>query len=152
MAELTLFARKYVAADPSLQSNATQIKSLFTPVSPNLNSNQVESTAEKYQRENLCGYTTRELMDLDAVAFRELRPFSLQNPVHEIFAQDRWTLLDSPPHMISEADNSKGNNYWVAQNTLVWSRLEPSLRFASRMLSNLHKHPWVRESLRGHKF
>jgi hypothetical protein len=145
MANLTPFARKYFPAPDHQQTNFFQTKSLLTPLSPrnDISSEDAGARAEKYQREALSGYTTRELMDLDAITFRELNPISLQNPINEIMSRDRWTLRDYPPHPIA---GGSANDHWESNNELVWSLMEPCLRLASRMFSNMHKHPWVCET------
>lgn len=136
------FARKYAPAPGDWQTNFFQIKSLLTPLSPRDNnpSQDARARAEKYQRENLSGYTTRELMDLDAITNRELNPVNLQNPINQIIAQNRWTLRDDPPRQVPGGD---GNGQWVSTNYLVWETMEPCLRLASRMFSNMPNHPWV---------
>jgi hypothetical protein len=146
MANLTPFARKYASAPPHQQTNPFVIKSLLTPLSPsNITSNQDSQAfeaAELYQREILNGYTTRELMDLDAITYRELKPTSLQNPINQIIGRDRWTLGDWPPHQVA---GGIGNGHWESTNDLAWSQLEPCLRLASRLFADMHKHPWVCE-------
>ena len=141
MEGLTPFARKYSPA-PGQQ------KSCLTPLSPRTTYNQdTLLQIEKYQQHMLSGYTTRELMDLDAYSNRELNPSNLTNPIHQIMARDRWTLRDWPPLVVPGGSPLLNNGYWYEGNDLVWEVMKPCLRLASRMCSHFHTHPWVCEAI-----
>jgi uncharacterized protein (DUF885 family) len=45
---------------------------------------------EEFQRDSLSGFTTKELIDLDAVSDRHLRGDRLSNPMMPILRQDSW--------------------------------------------------------------
>jgi hypothetical protein len=92
MAGLTPFARKYGPA-PGQQ------KSLLTPLNPSHTTfdHVTGLDVEKYQRHVLTGYTVRVLMELAAFPNRELKPSTLNNPIHQIMLRDQWSLRDRPP-------------------------------------------------------
>lgn len=144
--EYTQYARKYYAAPLNQQINISQIKSFLTPLSPKYSAwhRGVAENIEAFQRQDLSGYTTRELIDLDNISNRDLNPGTLQNPINPILGRDRWTLRDWPLHVVSGGGRNLSNGYWQLENNLVWNTVEPCLRLASRLFSNWHKHPWVR--------
>ncbi|TVY91478.1 hypothetical protein LAWI1_G004476 [Lachnellula willkommii] len=95
---------------------------------------------EGFQKIQLYGFTTRELVNLDAVSSRYLKSPDLSNDIHILMAQRRWeTKID-----VSSGRTGFypiGNGYpgdWVASNPIVWTAMLPCLRLASRMIMNFH--------------
>ena len=135
----TVFQTKY--------GNPGNEKSGFTPLSPRVPNHQeaLTSTAEFFQRYTLKGYTTAELIEVDAHASREFGQNNLQNPIVEFMDRPRWQLQDFPPLPLPRGGPILRPGNWVADNDVVWNVMTPCLRLASRIFSSLHYHPWVSE-------
>ncbi|TVY46902.1 hypothetical protein LOCC1_G002198 [Lachnellula occidentalis] len=154
---VTLMGAKYrVYHNGHSRSGLTPIESLF-PINVNRLSleerheQQLDKDYEEFQKRLLYNFTTRELVDLDAISSRSLKSPDLSNYTHRIMAQRRWE---------TKADVSFGrtglypigNGYpgdWVASNPIVWTAILPCLRLASRMIMNLHMLPWFDALLKG---
>ncbi|KAE9371054.1 hypothetical protein N431DRAFT_483664 [Stipitochalara longipes BDJ] len=124
-------------------------KSNLTPLSPRTSNSQTRSPEEIFQRYALKGYTTTELIELDAHSNRQLRQGNLQNPILEFMDRKRWELRDFPPLPLPGGGPTLSNGYWAADNDLVWNVMKPCLRLASRMFACLPYHPWFDAFLLG---
>lgn len=100
---------------------------------------------EAFQRKTLHNFTTRELIELDAISGRRLKAPSLANPIHPMIRQERWeeTLHPAFPRrsLFPIGGNHQGN--WVASNPVVYEVFEPVLRLVSRILLSMQMLPWV---------
>jgi hypothetical protein len=116
--ELTKFAQKYGSKDGSHRSGYTPLDYLFPR---NLSESEKEDiiAQEDYQREELNGFTTRELGQLDVISDRELKAGNLQNHIHEIFGRAKWE--SKPP----EPDFSRDYLYPLADGSGMWSSDNP---------------------------
>jgi hypothetical protein len=131
------------------KSFLTPVDTVF-PTNIELSNEEIEQlelnkAAELFQRDNLYGFTTRELVDLDAITTRHLEPLNLSNPI--IPPLLRWEKV--PP---IQANGAPGSFYpidhgfsgvWEASNPIIWSALHPSLVLASQMITSFHMLPWV---------
>lgn len=100
-----------------------------------------------FQRRDLVGFTTRELVELDAITLRNLKPFDLANPILPLIDRNCWETLTTIKSLAARKGfypigNGIPGNYDVA-NSQVWNAIYPSLAIASRMLMNFHMLPWV---------
>ncbi|KAF8853728.1 hypothetical protein BDZ45DRAFT_760989, partial [Acephala macrosclerotiorum] len=147
---VTSNARKYGTGPPTVhvQGNSITIKSGLTPIAPlpqvppNRADQQRILDTENYQKQTLRGFTTQELVDLEVISYNNLPFYSLDVPIHQIFAQSRWTAF--PRKNVYLPGTSIP---WSAQSNLVWPALQPCLRLATQILSHLNTHPWVSISL-----
>jgi len=152
----TPWAAKYGAREGG-KSKLTPVDSIFPINKSGLfiaeyqKLNKQNRRMEKFQQDNLYWFTTRELIDLDAISTRTLKSLDLlHNPIHPVFAKSRWER--TPDHRFGRQPDSlypigKGYpGYWVADNDIVYNAIEPSLRLASRMLLSSHMLPWVRDT------
>jgi hypothetical protein len=106
---------------------------------------------ENYQRGCLCGFTSTELLALDAIAERPLQPSTLTNGILPIFRRDRWVTQANNPADFTPVPTM--NNWvplpngiagdWTASNNLVWNAIQPSLQIASRILMGSSVLPFV---------
>lgn len=55
---------------------------------------------EAFQKDNLLGFTTRELVDLDVITNAKLKPSTLDTsrPIHPLFTSARWEVTPSRDH------------------------------------------------------
>jgi hypothetical protein len=142
-----MFASKYAIVPPQVQVEPQKAKSGYTPRSPLHPATILASTSrrdarnaiENFQKEQLRGFTTEELIELDAITNRGLKPSSLNTPIHPLLDRDRW---DAKPYIVYPVEGGNGN--WDASNDQVWATMKPILRLASLFSIDLLKHPWVR--------
>jgi hypothetical protein len=142
---LTDFARLY-------GHNPNENFSKLTPVIPpfpgreSVAERQFRLQKEQYQRENLLGFTTRELANLDVISDRALKTGNLQNCILRIMSQDRWETSPPYPHWPRDIfyPVNNGHGFWTVSNPDVWRILEPCLRMASRYVMSMHCLHWVR--------
>lgn len=109
------------------------------------------ASKEQHQKDKLRGFTTRQLYDLDAITNRKLRASTLDIEIHPAFRRKRWEE-DVDPQLIRQhfyslddmEDKPDGlGGTWVAGNDLVWGVMEPVLRIATYIISNVHILPFV---------
>jgi hypothetical protein len=50
-----------------------------------------------WQRQELLGFTTLELINLDVITTRRLKPSNLPSRLHQLFRRDKWESMP-PPH------------------------------------------------------
>jgi hypothetical protein len=125
-------------------------KSGFSPmdyVLPALgqNSEPTITAIEKWQREILYGFTSRELDQLDCLPTRELKAVSLRNSILPILRRENWEKAPAQPDLTRDHlyPLQNGRGMWSADNDVVWNVMEPIVRLASRMLTSIHVTPWV---------
>ncbi|PMD35814.1 hypothetical protein L207DRAFT_586851 [Hyaloscypha variabilis F] len=98
----------------------------------------------KYQREQLYGFTTYELQNLDVITSRELKGSNLTVEINPIFRRENWEIV--PPKTFTNKRlfglPNPLNGNWVANNDTVWKAIMPSLRLATCILENVQKSPW----------
>jgi hypothetical protein len=102
-------------------------------------------TIEKFQRNNLYGFTSRELGQLDCLPTRELKPGNLQNDILPILQRENWERAPAQPDFTRDHlyPLKNGNGMWSADNDEAWNVMEPIVRLTSRMLTSVHVMPWV---------
>ena len=142
-------------------SGWTPVENTFPtfPVS-NAGLTDLDKARIKFQRRKLFGFTTLELQDLDVITTRPLRPGNLSNKLFYLFERDRWAeelpsnftinkpyplptpLQGNCKHPVAELVFNT-DLLGVAKNDVVWDAIEPSLRLASHIISNVHMMPWV---------
>ena len=100
---------------------------------------------EKWQREILYGFTSRELDQLDCLPTRELKAVSLRNSILPILRRENWEKAPAQPDLTRDHlyPLQNGRGMWSADNDVVWNVMEPIVRLASRMLTSIHVTPWV---------
>ncbi|KAF4629310.1 hypothetical protein G7Y89_g8843 [Cudoniella acicularis] len=106
---------------------------------------------EDYQKQQLYGFTTRELADLDALCIRDILPGNLQNDIIPLFDRPSWELSPAQPAFTRKFlyPFADGSGYWTAHNDEMWRILEPVVRLASRMLMLSYLLPWFDALLNG---
>ncbi|TVY29213.1 hypothetical protein LHYA1_G002882 [Lachnellula hyalina] len=139
-----------------IHSGLTPIDSLF-PTSVNRLSpderllQQLNKRHEEYQKTQLYQFTTRELVDLDAISSRSLKSPDLSNYTHRIMAYRRWEtnvdFLSGRTGLYPIGNGYPGD--WVATNPIVWTAILPCLQLATRMIMNFHMLPWFDALLKG---
>jgi hypothetical protein len=144
-ANITPYAKKYGVKHDG-KSGLTPVEIMF-PI-PGISPGHPQSkhdceTLEEFQRQLLRGYTTSELMNLDAISTRSLKPGNLTNDIHPLLRSwedtiSRWFRRDK---LYPIGHGFHGD--WIADNPVVWKILEPVLKLASRILMHVHKTPWV---------
>lgn len=122
------------------RSNLTPL----SPLHPNITSSdlKIRSNIEKFQRQTVCGFTTRELQDLDCLTTRYLKPESLVT-IHPLLAKDRWETDAEYRARKPKFMRHPGITAWVAADMKIWPRLEPCLKLCSLFLDRIHDNPWV---------
>lgn len=143
--DLTPFARQY---GPVHNANY----SLITPVAPRYpvkeTPEQVQHRIirENYQRRGFCGFTSRELAQLDVISTRDLKPSDFNHGIIPILAKDRWEIQGPAPVWKRSYlyPIASGQGFWSVDNPDVWRVLEPCLLLASRYMMSMHCLPWVR--------
>lgn len=140
----TVFARKYGPKNGTHRSGFTPLEYLFPRQIPDSEKQSIRDR-EDFQRRELCGFTTRELAQLDVISDRELKKGNLENCIHPLLARDRWE--NEPPQPSFTRDYlyplHNENGLWSSDNPDVWRVLEPCLKLASRFLVSMHALPWV---------
>jgi hypothetical protein len=101
---------------------------------------------EAFQRNQLYGFTSRELGQLDCLPTRELTPGNLQNGIIPMLQRENWERTPAQPDFTRGYlyPLKNGNGMWSADNDAVWDVMEPIIILASRMLLSVHVMPWVR--------
>jgi hypothetical protein len=82
------------AEDPAV-SGLSPIDRLFPQISQGRTIRD-KQVWEDYQRDKLRGFTTRELVDLDAVTSRKLRDGDLSHEIHPILSRCNWEKVPDP--------------------------------------------------------
>jgi hypothetical protein len=62
---------------------------------------QLRADIEKFQRDSLYGFTSRELADLDVITNRRLKPSTLPTMLHPLFRRERWETEPPDPSVRS---------------------------------------------------
>lgn len=130
-------------------------RSGFTPVAPrfpemwplgtpqHFEDAQIDEQNVSYQRDKFNGYTTQELIYLDAISNRPLKSANLQNGVHQVL--NRWE--ENVPEWFVRKDiypiENGFSGDWIKKNHVVAPHVEPILRLATRILVNMYMAPWV---------
>lgn len=94
-------------------------------------------------------YTSRELVAQGAFNPRLAIPWppDLDEPVHDLFARQRWAQTAAPPRgywtgvwnvRYGPALNGTPGVYNASSNQLVWDAIEPALKLASRIIRSNH--------------
>jgi hypothetical protein len=145
MASKTPYANKYgEITDGSGRSGLTPLELLFpgrSTTSLNQREKQVYEDVEEIQRDILKRYTTRELLNTDAISTRSLKKSNLCNRRNPAFK--KWEK--TPNHNFERKDLypiGDGQGDWKANNPVVDKLLEPVLVLASRILGNMYKSEW----------
>lgn len=160
---LSVLAKRYGAykgndrvTDPDIshRSALTPIDTLF-PVDPaSLSQEEKEervlnSRIQGIQKRLFHGFTTRELVDVDAFTVRKLKAGNLTSPIIPLLQIHNWEGVIPLRHHdrvylypLVENEPSRGN--WIAGNFLVLPQLTPCLKIASRLLTSMPLLPWVR--------
>ena len=146
-ANITPYARKYGEKYKG-KSGLTPVEIMFPFPIPGTLPGQTQSkhdyeTLEEFQRQLLWEYTTRELMNLDAISTRSLKPGNLANSVHPLLChwEDRVNPQFTRNGLYPIGHGFNGD--WIAENPVVLKILIPVLKLASRILMHVHKAPWV---------
>src|SRR6187402_3468967 len=88
---LTRYAEKYgeaVMAAGTGKSALTPLEIVFPAdmvTNESMKEAQFRKDIEYFQRQLLWGYTTRDLMNIDAISTRLLKPSNLSNDIHPLF-------------------------------------------------------------------
>jgi hypothetical protein len=69
---------------------------------------QLRVDIEKFQRDSLYGFTSRELADLDVITNRRLKPSTLPTILHPLFRRERWETKPPDPSVRSLYHLPKG--------------------------------------------
>jgi hypothetical protein len=146
MMALSTWARKYG------RHEKWQNKSGFTPIRPKLPTNSGGSSSqgpqvvpeediEKYQRDQLYEFTTQELVDLDVISSRKLRPSNLGGEIMPFLRRDRWyngtNIGGDAAKTYGFSDRQKyPHDRWIGSNQNVWKIMEPSILIATKMFGS----------------
>jgi hypothetical protein len=108
---------------------------------------------EAYQRRELYGFTSLELLNLDVITERQLQPGNLTNRILPMFQRIKWLSRWNGVAPQGFVPFSTMNNWvplpngiageWSANNDLVWNAITPSLQIASRILMGSTLLPFV---------
>ncbi|KAF5874816.1 uncharacterized protein Bfra_003265 [Botrytis fragariae] len=110
-------------------------------------------TIETHQRNRLHSFTTRELLNLDAITERPMAASTLSDvPILALLRKTQW---DSTGRMFGRKDaiiiddwgqsgEEESGMYgsWNSENEHVWKALRPSLTIANQYLLSSHMLPW----------
>lgn len=101
--------------------------------------------SQKLQQKRFRGFTSRELVDLDAITPRDLPKCTLTNGILPILRKDRWEKLPLTSSFVRTKlyDMPDGKGKWEMGNPVVEALMTPILKLASRMLASEHVLPWV---------
>jgi hypothetical protein len=125
---------------------------LFTPGSSPLDSDGNEEK-EAFQRRKLYNFTSRELVELDAISERGLKTPNLDEVIVPWLGFANWDnsvvtasiLLDDPAEPEGYIDDDEDRReFWQADNPNVRKVLTPVLILASRMIDIIANGPLVR--------
>ena len=133
-------------------------RSGFTPTKPKpilpCNQNQPDPRTvndekrEKYQQDNLASFTTQELIDLDAISSRKLKPSNLDGAIISFLQRDHWYNGQSignynfRTYPLGGAQRA-GSERWVGNNDTIWRIMQPSLLIATRMYETARVKTYV---------
>ncbi|KAF7953342.1 hypothetical protein EAE96_006553 [Botrytis aclada] len=117
------------------------------------------NTVETHQRNLLHSFTTRELLNLDAITERPMAASTLSDvPILALLRKTQW---DSTGRIFGRKEailiddwgqsGEEGGMYgsWNSGNKCVWEALRPSLRIANQYLLSSHMLPWFDALLLG---
>ncbi|KAF7909966.1 uncharacterized protein EAF01_003684 [Botrytis porri] len=141
-------------------------KSGLTPASPsvvdwrNLVSADSQKALESYQRTRFWGFTARELEQIGALA--DIRPGKWHSdsttgrvdldtvPLHPIFERQHWEREDVIPLHFPKHPCGDGNKFWeIKGNDEIWEAIQPALKIATLVLSNIATWQWFDALLNG---
>lgn len=111
-------------------------------------------TIETHQRNRLHSFTTRELINLDAMTERQMAASTLCDvPVLTLLRKTQWdntgTMFGRKEAILvddwGQSGGEEGGMYgsWTSGNEHVWEALRPSLAIANQYLLSSHMLPWV---------
>jgi hypothetical protein len=133
-AQQTDLARKYGGGFRYFNSGITPIAAEF---GQNLSDAEKEyrDALTAHQKRAFHGFTTRDLVNLDAIDNRILKPCDLgdDGPIHAMLSRPRWAPWGENPEEVRYNPN----------NDELWAALRPALLITSRLLPNLHALPFV---------
>lgn len=98
----------------------------------------LEMALERSQRDQLSGFTTQELVDLDAHERQGVKPSDLCGPIHPLFDRQTQWVSTLVPHNIG----IDGFGVWDVKNEYLWRAMRPCLILATRFIENSFIHPW----------
>lgn len=146
---LTINARKWFESEDPLFHGTG--RSGLTPQNPDaeydhltLDERKRALAIERYQRQNLVGFSADELYDLEAIEKPNAKQNTLTNEVHPIFQRANWKTGPAFTYYGEKIWRSDGQGFWDIADDAVWEYLLPSLRIASRLISNCHIFPCMR--------
>ncbi|KAM0124231.1 hypothetical protein ACHAP3_010493 [Botrytis cinerea] len=141
-------------------------KSGLTPASPSvvdwkkLISVNSHKALEDYQRTRFFGFTARELEQIGALA--DARPGKWDSnstteqadldtvPLHPIFERRHWEREGVVPLHFPKHPYGDGNKFWeIKGNDDIWEALQPALKIATLVLSNIATWQWFDALLNG---
>ncbi|KAF7874348.1 hypothetical protein EAF04_003020 [Stromatinia cepivora] len=134
-------------------SDLTPRPSTFPSFPPPQSSPRDWDTIEAHQKNRLHSFTTRELLNLDAISERPMAASTLATlPILSLLRRNQW---DSTGKMFGrkeairiddwgQSGDGEDGKYgeWVSGNEHVWNALRPSLAIASQYLLSSHMLPW----------
>ncbi len=98
---------KWGLLDGTTVSGYSPVESVFPKFSPDpkdledidkKRTAQLNRDRETWQREQLFGFTTRELVDLDAITTRKLKKGDLRNQLHPLLKRKNWEVAPDISH------------------------------------------------------
>ncbi|TGO91491.1 hypothetical protein BPOR_0026g00150 [Botrytis porri] len=111
------------------------------------------NTIETHQRNRLHSFTTRELLNLDAITERPMAASTLSDvPILALLRRTQWDSTGRkfgrkkaiPIDDWGQSGEEEGGMYgnWTSGNEHVWKALRPSLSIANQYLMSSHTLPW----------
>ncbi|KAJ8059594.1 hypothetical protein OCU04_011249 [Sclerotinia nivalis] len=102
---------------------------------------------EDFQREQLEGFTSRELADMDVLTDRRLKDSTLDNPIMPLIRMERWELRPDQPDftrncMYPLMIDGQQHGDWSMHNPLVYEKMKPVLQLATRTIMSMYTLPW----------
>lgn len=145
MATKSDWAAKYGAND-QITSNTPGSCSGITPIFPTgignnaLKRDPRDEESEDIQKEQLYGFTTQELIDLDAITRRTLQPPPATSDarIAPFWRRENWAdggiFADGSGKFQMYPLPLGFDGDWIAKNDVVWNIMEPILILASSLL------------------
>lgn len=114
-----------------------------------------DSITLDFQMKELYGMTVQELVDLDAITKRQLKPSTLDlENRHPLFRKENWDDGTNPKCLricwtsVDETSGGASSEHgiwlqWLSTSPTVWQALLPCLALASHMISASYLRPFV---------